>query len=82
MLLRIAAAEIHASTKTMDWFIILDEKGNKIGVPIKASLIHNNPGLKFLEQKFVQNQVPKQRHKQRVKKMQLILLLCKNQNLQ
>lgn len=46
---------------------VLDEKGNKIGVPIKASLIYNKPGLKFLEQKFIQNEAEKQRHKQRMK---------------
>jgi intracellular sulfur oxidation DsrE/DsrF family protein len=46
---------------------VLDEKENKIGVPIKASLIYNNPGLKFLEQKFVQNESIKERYKQRVK---------------
>ena len=36
-------------------------------MPIKASLIYNNPGLKFLEQKFVQNEVVKQQYKQLVK---------------
>jgi hypothetical protein len=46
---------------------ILDEKGNRIGVPIKASLIYNKPGLKFLEQKFQQNESAKQNHKQCVK---------------
>lgn len=48
---------------------ILDEKGNKVGVPIKASLIYNNPGLKFLDQKFIQNKSTKQQHKQHVKNM-------------
>jgi hypothetical protein len=42
---------------------ILDEKGNKIGVPIKASLIHNSPGLKFLEEKFAENNIAKQQYK-------------------
>ena len=31
---------------------ILDEKGNKIGVPIKASSIYNKPTLSYLEIKF------------------------------
>ena len=46
---------------------VLDEKGNKIGVPIKSSLIYNKPGLKFLEQKFQQNEPAKQQYKQRLK---------------
>ena len=46
---------------------ILDDKGQKVGIPIKASDIYNKPGLKFLEQKFVQNEPLKQPHKQRVK---------------
>jgi hypothetical protein len=37
---------------------VLDPNGNKIGVPIKSSLIYNKPGLKFLEQKFQQNEPP------------------------
>ncbi|MDX6192082.1 relaxase/mobilization nuclease domain-containing protein [Flavobacterium sp. Fl-318] len=34
---------------------ILDENGKPIGVPIKASLFHNKPTLKFLEEKFAFN---------------------------
>jgi hypothetical protein len=34
---------------------VLDEQGRKQGVPIKASSIYNNPGLKYLEQRFGQN---------------------------
>ena len=34
---------------------ILDENGNPIGVPIKASLFYNRPTLKFLEEKFISN---------------------------
>lgn len=44
---------------------VLDEAGNKMGVPIKASLIYNNPGLKCLEEKFVENEqlrTPYKRH--------------------
>ncbi len=39
---------------------ILNDKNEKIGVPIKASAIYNNPGMKFLTQKFVQNKPLKQ----------------------
>jgi hypothetical protein len=35
---------------------LLDEKGNKIGVPIKASSIYFKPTLKYLEGKFTQHE--------------------------
>lgn len=35
---------------------LLDKHGNKIGVPVKASSIYFKPTLKFLEEKFVQNE--------------------------
>lgn len=34
---------------------LLDRDGNRIGVPIKASLFHQNTGLKFLEKRFQTN---------------------------
>lgn len=46
---------------------VLDEKGNKVGVPIPASHIYNKPTLKFLEQKFTANQSLREPHKQRIK---------------
>lgn len=46
---------------------ILNERGEKIGVPIKASLIYNKPTLKWLQARFPQNDAARQRHKQRVK---------------
>lgn len=46
---------------------ILNDKGEKVGVPIKASQIYNKPTLKFLQEKFVQNREGKQKHKLRVK---------------
>ncbi len=46
---------------------VLDEKGNKVGVPIKANDIYNKPGLKFLEEKFQQNEILRQPYKQRIK---------------
>lgn len=39
---------------------ILDKQGNPIGVPIKASALHNRPTLAFLEKKFTQNRFLKQ----------------------
>jgi hypothetical protein len=46
---------------------VLDEKGRKIGAPVKASAIYNRPTLKFLERRFQQNFSEKQRHKLRLK---------------
>ena len=46
---------------------VLDEDGNKTGVPIKASLIYNNPGLKYLEEKFIGNEYLRTPHKRHVK---------------
>ncbi len=46
---------------------VLDEKGNKIGVPIKASSIFNKPTLSFLEKKFKENELLKQQYKRSVK---------------
>ena len=46
---------------------VLNEKGGKVGTPIKASDICNKPGLKFLEQQFAKNENLKQPHKLRVK---------------
>ena len=40
-------------------FRILDNKGNKIGVPIKASTIYSKPTLKNLEKNFAGNAVMK-----------------------
>ncbi|MEP6677187.1 MAG: relaxase/mobilization nuclease domain-containing protein [Ferruginibacter sp.] len=49
------------------YYRILDEDGNKIGVPVKASLFHQKPTLNFLEQKFEQNVALKSEFKKRVK---------------
>lgn len=38
---------------------VLDEAGNKIGVPVKASSIYSKPTLAFLEQKFKENAAAK-----------------------
>jgi hypothetical protein len=46
---------------------VLDDKGEKIGVPVKASLIYNKPTLKFIEAKFAANETARQKHKQRVR---------------
>ncbi|MBV4357355.1 relaxase/mobilization nuclease domain-containing protein [Pinibacter aurantiacus] len=46
---------------------VLDEKGQKVGVPIKASLIYNNPGLSFLQTQFLKNEPLKLTLKPRIK---------------
>lgn len=44
-------------------YSILDSKGNKIGVPIKASAIYGKPTLPFLEGRFRINEPLRQPHK-------------------
>ena len=46
---------------------ILDEKGNKTGVPVKASSIYNKPTLSYLETKFKENEVLKEGYKKSLK---------------
>ncbi|GAA4430669.1 conjugal transfer protein MobB [Ravibacter arvi] len=46
---------------------LLDEKGNKIGVPIKASLLPGKPGIKYLEGRFQLNKTRRKEHQLRLK---------------
>lgn len=46
---------------------ILDQKENPVGVPIKASDFYNRPTLKFLEQKFIENNSAKSNNDKRIK---------------
>jgi hypothetical protein len=46
---------------------ILDEQGNPVGVPIKASSFYNKPTLKYLENRFTPNEIARQPQKARVK---------------
>jgi hypothetical protein len=46
---------------------ILDERGNKVGVPIKASDFYNKPTLPYIQQRFQLNETTRQPHKARVK---------------
>jgi hypothetical protein len=59
---------------------LLDAKGNKVGVPIKASDFYNKPTLKFLEKRFVLNEKERQPYKARVKNA-IDLVLLKNPGL-
>ena len=46
---------------------VLDVRGRPVGVPIKASDFHFNPGLKYLSERFALNETARQPHKARVK---------------
>lgn len=46
---------------------LLDEKDNKIGVPIKASLFPGKPGVKYLEGRFLMNKNRRKEHHLRLK---------------
>src|SRR4051812_30812311 len=48
-------------------YTAVDEKGNKIGTPIKASDFYSKPTLKYLEQKFAQNEQLRQEHQRSLK---------------
>lgn len=48
-------------------YTALDDNGNKFGTPIKASDFYSKPTLKYLEQKFVQNEALRQVQQQRLK---------------
>jgi hypothetical protein len=47
---------------------LLDDKGNKVGIPIKASSIYGKPTMKYLEKQFKLNEALRNPHKERVKK--------------
>jgi hypothetical protein len=46
---------------------VLDEQGNKIGVPVKASSIYSKPILAKLERRFLENETSPQEHKKYLK---------------
>ncbi|UKJ09200.1 relaxase/mobilization nuclease domain-containing protein [Solitalea lacus] len=46
---------------------ILDEHGNKVGVPFKASLINSKPTLSFLENRFTFNENERKKYAARIK---------------
>ena len=62
---------------------ILDENGDKIGVPIKASDFYSHPTLKFLEEQFIQNEKARTPHKSRIKNtIDMVLLDQKKMSIQ
>jgi len=46
---------------------VLDERGNKTGVPIKASDFYSKPTLSYLQMRFAKNEAARQPYKTRVK---------------
>jgi hypothetical protein len=48
------------------YYHLLDNDGNKVGVPIKASNIYNNPGLKFLTTEFESNKIKRNAGKKHI----------------
>jgi hypothetical protein len=61
---------------------LLDIHGKPIGTPIKASLFHNNPGLKKLNGLFAENQLAKEPAKARVRNGIDLALLHRKGSLQ
>ncbi|TDO96113.1 relaxase/mobilization nuclease domain-containing protein [Flavobacterium sp. 245] len=57
---------------------ILDQEGNPIGVPIKASSFYNKPTLKFLEEKFKTSEIRNATDKTRVKNAIDLALIKEN----
>jgi hypothetical protein len=56
-------------------FRVLDEQGNKVGTPIKASLFHSKPTLKNLRVRFAEKAVRKEGLKPRLKNVIDLALL-------
>lgn len=50
-------------------FSLLDSKGNKVGVPIKASALYSKPTMKTLQNVFETNSLLKESHKERLTKI-------------
>lgn len=50
-------------------FSLLDSKGNKVGVPIKASALYSRPTMKTLQNVFKTNSLLKESHKERLTKI-------------
>ncbi len=62
-------------------YSVLDDQGNNIGVPIKASDFYNKPTLKNLEKKFVENEKQRQAHARQLQTKIKWVLMKKEQSL-
>ncbi len=56
-------------------YCLLDNNGNKIGIPIKASSIYESPTLKVLATKYESNKKLKEQHKEIVKRIIAVNIL-------
>ena len=54
---------------------VLDETGNKVGPPIKASYYYDKPGLSFLEKRYAKNELARVKDKPRIKNLIDLALL-------
>jgi hypothetical protein len=54
---------------------VLDEDGNKVGPPIKASYYYDKPGLAFLEKRYIQNELVRVKDKTRIRNIIDLALL-------
>jgi hypothetical protein len=48
------------------YYRMIDERGVKVGAPIKASSLDNRPTLDYLEKKYLANQLTRQQHLKRM----------------
>ena len=60
---------------------VLDDKGNRVGVPVKASSIYFKPTLPYLETQFKKGEACRAPHKQRLKTAIDFILLQRPQSL-
>jgi hypothetical protein len=60
---------------------VLDNAGNKVGPPIKASYYYDKPGLSFLEKRYAKNELGRVKDKPRVRNMIDLALLNKRVDL-
>lgn len=49
------------------YYRLLNADGNKVSTPIKASVFYQNPGLKFLEKRFLENEKSRKPYKNLLK---------------
>ena len=61
-------------------YSLLDEKGNKVGVPIKSSSLHSKPTLPFLEKQFVKHAQSRLQYKPQLKQAIDKVLAAKPRN--
>lgn len=59
---------------------LLDGDGKAVGVPLKASVLYNNPGLDFLEKKYLANDVARSKFRQQLRST-IDLLTLRNPNI-